>query len=88
MTTDTFKTFARSLTSPAEHAAGIVPSDAEALPHVTRAIYVGEGGDVALRLMGGSEVVLRGLQGGSMIPLRVERVLATGTTAAGLVGLW
>ena len=41
MTTDTFKTFARSLTSPAEHAAGIVPSDAEALPHVFDRLWRG-----------------------------------------------
>jgi hypothetical protein len=86
--TDTFKTFARSLTSPPEHAAGIVPDDAADLPHVTRALYVGGAGDVALRLMSGDEVVLRGLQAGCLIPIRVDRVRASGTTATGLVGLW
>jgi hypothetical protein len=86
--TDTFKTFARSLTSPPENAAEIVPDDAADLPHVTRALYVGTGGDVALRMAGGAEVILRGVAGGSLIPLRVDRVRATGTTAAGLVGLW
>ena len=37
--TDSFKTFARSLTSPAENARAIEPSDAEDLPRVTRALY-------------------------------------------------
>ena len=72
--TDTFKTFARSLTSPPEHAAEIAPSDAAILPFVTRALYVGGGGDVALRLMGGAEVTFRGLQAGSLIPIRIDRV--------------
>jgi hypothetical protein len=86
--TDTFSKFARSLTSPPEHGAEIVPSDAAPLPHITRALYVGGAGDVALRLQGGSDVVLRGVQAGSLIPMRIERVHSAGTTATGLVGLW
>jgi hypothetical protein len=86
--TDTFKTFARSLTSPAERAAEIAPSDAEPLAHVTRALYVGGAGDVALRLSGGGEAVLRNLPAGSLLPLRVAMVRRAGTTATHLVGLW
>lgn len=86
--TDTFKTFARSLTSPPENGAEIAPSDLETLPQVTRALYVGGGGDVALRLMGGAEVTFRGLQAGVLIPIRVDMVKAAGTTATGLIGLW
>jgi hypothetical protein len=86
--TDTFKTFARSLTSPPENAAAIAPSDAADLGHVTRALYVGGGGDVAARLMGGGEAVFRNLPSGSLIPIRVARVLAAGTTATDLIGLW
>jgi len=85
---DTFKTFARSLTSPPEHALEIAPSDAAPLPHVTRALYVGGSGDVALRLLGGAEVTFRGLQGGSLIPIRITMVKSAGTTATGLIGLW
>ena len=85
---DTFKTFARSLTSPPEYAQEIAPSDAAALPFVTRALYVGGAGDVALRLMGGAEVTLRNMQAGSLIPIRIDRVKASGTTATGLIGLW
>lgn len=86
--TDSFKTFARSLTSPPEHAQEIAPSDLEPLRYVTRALYVGGGGDVALRMLGGEEAVFRGLQAGSMIPIRVDMVKTSGTTATGLIGLW
>ena len=85
---DTFKTFARSLTSPPEYAQEIAPSDQAALSFVTRALYVGGGGDVALRLQGGAEVIFRGLQTGSLIPIRIDKVKSSGTTATGLIGLW
>jgi hypothetical protein len=86
--TDTFKTFARSLTSPPEHAVEIAPSDTKILPHVTRALYVGGAGDVSLRMMSGAEVVLRGLQAGSLLPLRIDMVKSVGTSATGLIGFW
>lgn len=86
--TDSFKNFARSLTSPPENAGAIVPDDAADLPQATRALYVGGAGDVVLRMLGGETVTLANLQAGALVPLRVARVLATGTTATGLVGLW
>ena len=86
--TDSFKNFARSLTSPPENAAAIVPSDGADLAELTRALYVGGGGDVALRMAGGEFVTLANLPAGTLIPLRVARVLASGTTATALVGLW
>lgn len=86
--TDSFKTFSRSLTSPPENAAEIVPDDAAGLPQVTRALYVGGGGDVALRMLGGGEVTFRGLAAGTLMPIRADMVKRAGTTATGLVGLW
>ena len=86
---DMFKTHARSLTSPPEDAVAITPSDtAGAMSYVTRALYVGVAGDVALLMQGGATVVLRGVPSGSFLPLRVRQVLATGTTADGIVGFW
>ena len=86
---DMFKTHARSLTSPPEDAAAITPADAgSGLSHVTRALYVGVAGDLALLMQGGATVVLRGVPSGSFLPLRVRQVLASGTTADGIVGFW
>jgi hypothetical protein len=84
---DEFRRHEAGLTSPAERAEAIVPSDAIDLPRATRALYVGQGGDVALRMVSGTTVTFTGMQGGMIYPLRVARVLASGTTAAGLVGL-
>ena len=86
--TDSFSKFARSLTSPPEHGLEVAPSDSDDLPQVTRALYVGGTGDVRVRLRGGDVLTLLNVQAGSLVPLRVAQVLATGTTAAGLVGLW
>ncbi|PJN92318.1 hypothetical protein CNY89_30740, partial [Amaricoccus sp. HAR-UPW-R2A-40] len=38
------------------------------------------------RLLGGDETVFRNLPSGSLIPIRVARVLASGTMAARLLG--
>jgi hypothetical protein len=86
--TDSFSKFSRSLTSPPEDAAAILPDDATPLGHVPRAIFVGQGGDLKVRMLRGGEVTLVNVASGSLIPLRVSHVHATGTTAADLVGLW
>jgi hypothetical protein len=84
---DTYKKHSRSLTSPPEEAAAIVPGEA-ALGHVTRAIYVGQGGDLRVRMLRGGVVILANVGAGTLIPLRVTHVYAVGTTASQLVGLW
>ena len=77
-----------SLVSPATDGANVAPSDDADLAQVTRALYVGRGGDLSLRLASGGEVALAGVPGGALLPLRAARVLATGTTAGGIVALW
>lgn len=88
MTDDTFRKHTRSLTSPPEHAAEITPSDLDDLPFATRALYIGGQGDVAVRMQAGDVVTLNNLQPGTLIPLRVVQVRASGTSASGIVGLW
>ncbi len=65
----------------------ITPSDTTDLPETTRALYVGAGGALALRLASGASVTLTNVPPGSLLPLRCDRVLATGTSAGSLVGL-
>lgn len=84
---DDFAAFQSGLTSPAEAAHAITPSDTLALPTATRAVYVGGAGNLRVRLVNGDTVTLPGVGGGMIYPLRVSHVLATGTTATGLVGL-
>ena len=86
---DLYKTHARSLTSPPEDAVALTPSDlVNGTGFVTRAIYVGVAGDLALLMQGGASVTLASVPAGSFLPLRVQQVLETGTTAAGIVGFW
>jgi poly(3-hydroxybutyrate) depolymerase len=87
--TDPFKSHARSLTSPPEHAVAILPDDAGTLDVVTRALYVGTAGDLRVRMAGGgAAVTLVNVAAGSLLPIRVDRVYATGTSAGGLLGFW
>lgn len=85
---DTFNKHSRSLTSPPESAAEIIPDDQSLLQNATRAIHIGGAGDLRVQMLGGQVVTLAGLPGGMMIPLRVRKVFATGTTATAIVGLW
>jgi hypothetical protein len=86
--TDSFKHHSRSLTSPPEHALAIQPDDAAVLPQVPRALWVGSGGDLAVRMAGGETVILAGVPAGTLLPVRVARVLASGTTAGDILGFW
>lgn len=85
---DRYQDHSQSLVSPAIGGAAVTPSDGADLPQVARALYVGQGGDLRLRLASGDEVTLAAVPGGALLPLRARRVLAAGTTAASIVALW
>ncbi len=85
--TDRFANFQPSLSGPASTGFAIVPSNDTELAEATRALYVGSGGDLAVTMLSGATVVLTGVAAGSLLPLRVVRVRATGTTAGAIVGL-
>ena len=77
-------------TSPASNAEEITPHDTN-LVTTTRALYVGTGGNVKVEMLdidGGSAVSFLNVPDGTLLPLRVIRVHATGTTASDIVGLW
>ena len=84
---ETFSNHASGQTSPAVDAAAIIPDDGQDLPHPTRAIYVGNAGTLRVRMLSGATVDFGSVQAGSVYPIRVRQVMATGTSAAGLVAL-
>ena len=84
---DRFASNIPSLTSPATHGFAVTPSDTLDLSEATRAIYVGSGGALALRFLSGQTAIFVGVAAGSILPVRADRILATGTTAGSLVGL-
>lgn len=75
----------RTLADPAGDAFPVTPSDTAIIP--SRALYVGASGDVAVVTAAGNQVVFAGVPDGSIIPVRVRKVLSTGTTATGIVSL-
>jgi len=84
---DDFESYTTGLTSPARDAEAITPDDATDLGAATRGIYVGGSGSLQVQMVSGQTVVFNNVQAGIVYPLRVSRILATGTTAAGLVAL-
>ena len=85
---DQFSSHTASLTSPASGAADITPANGVDLPQFTRAIYVGQGGDLRVRMVSGEVVTLAGTASGAVYPLRVRQVYGTGTTASALVAFY
>ena len=84
---DDFATHETGLMSPAQDATVITPNDSAVLPRASRGIYVGQAGDLRVQMVSGVVVTFQGVQAGVFYPLRVNQVMATGTTAGGLVGL-
>lgn len=85
---DSFKNRVQSLSSPAKHAAPIVPSDSAELQYLTRAVYLGASGDLNAVMASGEEVTFSGMVGGAIYPLRIRAVKSTGTTASDIIALW
>jgi len=76
-------------TPPARNAFAITPNDTNLLANLTRGIYVGGDGNIVLFMADDeSSVTFVGVLAGTLLPLRVARVLSTGTTATNLVGVY
>lgn len=65
----------------------ITPSNTNTLPLVTKAIYVGTGGTIAIMAQNDSTAVTLTVPDGAMLPIRAKAVMATGTSASNIVGL-
>jgi hypothetical protein len=73
---------------PAVHAAAITPNDGAELTYVTRAVYVGGAGNLAVVMYAGETVTFTGVPAGSLLPIRVKQVLSSSTTATTILALW
>lgn len=82
-----FSNRAAGLDSPPAYAFTITPDDTADLARPTRGLMIAGAGDVTVVMEGGDTVTLPGLLPGVQYAVRVRRVLATATTASGLVGL-
>jgi hypothetical protein len=85
--TDRFQNSAASLTGPAGHAFAVIPSDSTLLAETTRGIYVGTSGTIAALMASGASVSFVAVTAGTVLPVRLTKIMASGTTAADIVAL-
>ena len=85
---DSFSRFQTHDVSPITNAADVTPHNTNELSYVTRALYVGTGGNVAVTLQDSGSVTFVAVPSGTVLPVRVKIVKATGTDATDIVALW
>ena len=85
---DQFSDFPPTLTAPAPNATTVSPNDIALLSTVSRAIYIGQTGDVSAEMKSGQIVTFQNVQGGSILAIRALKICQTGTTATGMFALW
>ena len=84
---DNFATLSPGLNAPASLAAAVTPHDTNELGAVTRAVYVGGAGNLTVTMAGGGNATFNSVPAGSVLSIRVSKVLSTGTTATNIVAL-
>ena len=72
----------------AREAVLITPDDNADLARITRGIYIGGAGDLAVIMFDGGEVTFTALVVGVVHPLQIRRVKATSTTATLIIALY
>ncbi len=73
---------------PAHDGIAITKSDTQ-MDTQCRAVYVGTGGDLAVKFSGdATAVTLKNVASGSLLPISVTHIMATNTTAADIVALF
>lgn len=86
--TDKFATYASAPGAPLGGGFAITKSDSTVLAQPTRAVWVGGAGNLAVRYLDGTTDTLMSVPAGVMLPIRVDKVLSTGTTATNISGLY
>ncbi len=74
----------------ADTAVAITPNDSTDLSATTNKLYVGGAGSLVVRLIGAptTNVTFAAVPAGTTLPIRVVRVLSSGTGATSIVGLY
>lgn len=72
----------------AGEAVDVTPNDSTDLATLGAALYVGTGGSVKVDITGSGTVTFTNVANGTFMPIYVDRVYATGTTASGIIALY
>lgn len=73
--------------SPAVEAFLVVPNDTTPLKTDARSLWVGGAGDVKVDMVEGGTVTFVAVPAGTLLPVSVSAVYATGTTATNIIAL-
>lgn len=88
MSKDPYKNALTNIDSVSDKADKIEPSDNTDLATVSRGIYIGGSGNLTCILANmETPITFANVAAGSVLPLRIKRVMATDNTATGLVAL-
>lgn len=85
MSRDEFKGYRDTYEGPLCNAE--VANDSSEQTSVSRAVYVGGEGDLAVVMKGGQTVTFKGVSAGALLPIRAQKVLGA-TTATSILFLW
>lgn len=88
MATEPYPQIAGALSLGYANTAAVTPSDTTDLSFTTRALYIGGAGNVTLIDANNNTTTFQAVPVGSVLPVRTNRVKATGTTATNLIALW
>lgn len=88
MARDDYRRYGSGLEEPAQDAEAVTPHATNELTAVTRALYVGVSGDIVVHMKGQNSSVTFTAVPVGVLPIRVDRVIAIGTTATNIVALW
>ncbi len=87
-----------SKVKPGENAVVVTPSDSTNILSpgtqtvITRGVWIGGSGDLSVEMVGDrmddQTVVFTGIASGTLLPIAITRVNATGTTATSIVAIW
>ena len=87
MTAYPYASFAVPPPGPSPDAFTVVPSDVTPFAVACRWLYVGGNGNVTAITTKGTTVVFANVQIGELLPIGLQQVMATGTTATLMLGL-
>lgn len=74
--------------TPSRSAYAVTPNDTTPLSATPKGLYIAGAGDLAVQMMDDSaSVTFTAVPAGTVLPIRPSHVLATGTTATGIVAL-
>lgn len=68
--------------------ATVTTSDSANLSPFARAVWVGGAGNVKVDTIGGQTITINSVAAGTLLPVQVRKIYATGTTATNMVALY